>query len=178
MRFICNFWGASSCVFVAIHRVLKNKCDLFLYFSRFALPFNKVGCTREYKTKLRICFDIPLICTTFAAVECVFAYRCLFPYLQHICSTLTQMACLITVCISRRLSKFDKQAINKENPCSSLSYTDFFCRLCLIWIIKDIDQVVYFLFIQKIILHFLLPDLNGIQRQVLMQGCWDRKSVV
>ena len=136
-----------------------------------ALPFNKVGCTREYKTKLRICFDIPLICTTFAAVECVFAYRCLFPYLQHICSTLTQMACLITVCISRRLSKFDKQVINKENPCSSLSYTDFFCRLCLIWIIKDIDQVVYFLFIQKIILHLLLPDLNGIQRQVLMQGC-------
>ena len=47
------------------------------------LPFNKVGCTREYKTKLCICFDIPLICTTFAAVECVFAYRCLFPHLQH-----------------------------------------------------------------------------------------------
>ena len=23
------------------------------------------------------------VCTTFAAVECVFAYRCLFPYLQH-----------------------------------------------------------------------------------------------
>lgn len=35
-------------------------------------------------------------------VECVFAYRCLFPYLQHICSTLTQMVCLITVRISRR----------------------------------------------------------------------------
>ena len=43
-----------------------------------------VGCTREYKTKLRICFDIPLICTTFAAVECVFAYRCLFPYLTKV----------------------------------------------------------------------------------------------
>ena len=48
-----------------------------------ALPFNKVGCTREYKTKFRVYFDIPLICTTFAAVECVFAYCCLFPYLQH-----------------------------------------------------------------------------------------------
>ena len=32
MRFICNFWGVSSCVFVAIHRVLKNKCDLFFVF--------------------------------------------------------------------------------------------------------------------------------------------------
>ena len=29
---------------------------------------------------------------------------CLFPYSQHICSTLTQMDCLITVCISRRLN--------------------------------------------------------------------------
>ena len=57
-----------------------NKCDLFWYFSRFALPLNKVGCTREYKTKLRICFDIPLICTTFAA------------------------RLFITVCILRRLS--------------------------------------------------------------------------
>ena len=56
---------------------------MFLYFSPFALPFNNVGCTREYKAKLRICFDIPLICTTFAAVECVFDYRCLFSYLQH-----------------------------------------------------------------------------------------------
>lgn len=32
-----------------------------------------------------------------------FVTCCLFPYLQHMCSTLTQMACLITVCISRRL---------------------------------------------------------------------------
>ena len=142
-----------------------------MYFCGKALPLNKVGCTSEIKNKCDLFFVFLSICTTFAAVECVFAYRCLFPYLQHICSTLTQMACLITVCISRRLSKFDKQVINKENPCSSLSYTDFFCRLCLIWIIKDIDQVVYFLFIQKIILHLLLPDLNGIQRQVLMQGC-------
>ena len=58
MRFICNFWGVSSCVFVAIHRVLKNKCDLFFVFLS--------------------------VCTTFAAVECVFVYRCLFPYLQHV----------------------------------------------------------------------------------------------
>ena len=62
---------------------IKNKCDLFWYFSRFALPFNKIGCTREYKTKLRICFDIPLICTTFA--ERLF----------------------ITVCILRRLSSYN-----------------------------------------------------------------------
>ena len=32
--------------------------------------------------------------------------RCLFPYSQHICSTLTQMACLITVCISRGLNAY------------------------------------------------------------------------
>ena len=57
----------------------KNDCRL----SRTQV-LNKVGCTREYKTKLRICFDIPLICTTFAAVECVFAYRCLFPYLTKV----------------------------------------------------------------------------------------------
>lgn len=31
---------------------------------------------------------------------------CLFPYSQHICSTLTQMACLITVCISRGLNAY------------------------------------------------------------------------
>jgi hypothetical protein len=54
------------------------------YLQVKTLPLNKVGCTREYKTKLRICFDIPLICTTFAAVECVFAYRCLFPYLTKV----------------------------------------------------------------------------------------------
>ena len=63
---------------------IAEKYDFILCFARFTLPFNKVGCTREYKTKLRICFDIPLICTTFAAVECVFAYRCLFPYLTKV----------------------------------------------------------------------------------------------
>ena len=75
-----------------------------------ALPFNKVGCTSEIKINV-IYFCISLVCTTFAAVECVFAYRCLFPYLQHICSTFTQMACLITVCISRKLSKVNKNDI-------------------------------------------------------------------
>ena len=30
--------------------------------------------------------------------------HCLFPYSQHICSILTHMDCLITVCISRRLN--------------------------------------------------------------------------
>ncbi len=40
-----------------------------------ARPFNKVGCTREYKTKLRICFNIPLICATLAAVEYPFRTR-------------------------------------------------------------------------------------------------------
>ena len=75
--------------FVAIH--LYFFCISFVVFRYFiicfygkARPFNKVGCTREYKIKLRICFDIPLICTTFAAVECVFAYRCLFPYLTKV----------------------------------------------------------------------------------------------
>ena len=47
-----------------------------------ALPFNKVGCTSEIKINV-IYFCISLVCTTFAAVECVFAYRCLFPHLQH-----------------------------------------------------------------------------------------------
>ena len=116
-----------------------------MYFSRFALPLQQLSACLLFVAYFHNC-------STFAARS-------------------RRWLVLITVCISRRLSKFDKQAINKENPCSSLSYTDFFCRLCLIWIIKDIDQVVYFLFIQKIILHLLLPDLNGIQRQVLMQGC-------
>ena len=71
------------------------------------------------------------ICTL-AAVECVFAYRCLFPYLQHICSTLTQMACLITVCISRRLSnkagQLRKNQIRRL-PSSMLSSYSFGTRI-------------------------------------------------
>ena len=46
MRFICNFWGVLSCVFVAIHRVLKNKCDLFLYFSSLGLHYLCSSCVR------------------------------------------------------------------------------------------------------------------------------------
>lgn len=66
-----------------------------------------------------------------------FVTCCLFPYLQHMCSTLTQMACLITVCISRRLSKFGIQAINKENPCNSSSHTDFFVNtILLFWLLN------------------------------------------
>ena len=56
---------------------------------------------------------------SFAAVECMFAYRCLFPYLQHICSTFTQMARLITVCISRRLSNLSCRW-GASHRCSSL----------------------------------------------------------
>ena len=107
--FICSFWG----VFI-------------MCFCCKALPFNKIGCTREYKTKLRIYFDIPLVCTTFAAVECVFAYRCLFPYLQHICSTLTQMACLITVCISRK--KYESKYINIQKMNQHISISDKLCK--------------------------------------------------
>lgn len=54
MYFICSFCGISSCVFVTIHRVLKNKCDLF------ALPLQQ----------LSACLLIVayfLICSTFAA---------------------------------------------------------------------------------------------------------------
>ena len=37
-----------------------------LIFHSFALSFDKIGCTREYKTKnLCFYFDIPLVCTIF-----------------------------------------------------------------------------------------------------------------
>ena len=53
MRFICNFWGVSSCVFVAIHRVLKNKCDLFFVFLSVCTTLAEV----EYHSRTReACF--------------------------------------------------------------------------------------------------------------------------
>ena len=81
MCFILSFCCNPFVIFEVFHLWFLGR--FIMCFCGKALPLNKVGCTREYITKLRICFDIPLICTTFAAVECVFAYRCLFPHLQH-----------------------------------------------------------------------------------------------
>ena len=57
---------------------------------------------------------------------------CLFPYSQHICSTLTQMDCLITVCIPRRLNAcvvksrmFSSSGITLTSYPSMLTNTSF-----------------------------------------------------
>lgn len=75
--------------------ILSICCNSFVVFVAFHHVFlwQSIGCLKN-KCDL---FALPL-----QSVEYVFAYRCLFPYLQHIRSTLTQMACL-TVCISMRL---------------------------------------------------------------------------
>ena len=49
------------------HSVKQNKNLIVLRFHPLALTLAKLGCSREYKTKITFCFDIPLICSNFAA---------------------------------------------------------------------------------------------------------------
>ena len=53
------------------------------FFSPFALPFNKVGCTREYKTNTKFCF----VFRSFALLLQQLSMCLLIVAYFHICST-------------------------------------------------------------------------------------------
>lgn len=84
---------------------LSNKQVVLLWLR---LGVCKPCCHLSWQSSSRVRATAPAFLSCYAP-ERVFLFqkmfgRCLFPYSQHICSTLTQMACLITVCISRRLN--------------------------------------------------------------------------
>lgn len=86
---------------------LSNKQVVLLWLR---LGVCKPCCHLSWQSSSRARATAPAFLSCYAP-ERVFLFqkmfgRCLFPYSQHICSTLTQMACLITVCISRGLNAY------------------------------------------------------------------------
>ena len=105
----CQFWKNRNwhTPYSILFFNLQNKQVVLLLLR---LGVCKPCCHLSWQSSSRARATAPAFLSCYAP-ERVFLFqkmfgRCLFPYSQHICSTLTQMDCLITVCISRGLNAY------------------------------------------------------------------------